>query len=126
MTIRDCFSAVRELRSVWALALGILAALAGVGTTGDLTGTTTMFYLTTTILSPTVERFLTMTHSIAAEAASIIAGRISGMARLGSIAQARAFMPALGAYQHFMDRPLQVASPVCTPAPSAALIMAAP
>lgn len=64
-----------------------LAGLAGDGITGDLTGTTTIFFLTTITLNPIAERFSTTMLSIAAEVASIIAG-------LTSVTTVSAFMAA--------------------------------
>ena len=61
----------------WDLVSASLADLAGDGTTGDLTGITTIFFLTTATLNPIAERFSTTMRSIADEAASIIAGLIS-------------------------------------------------
>src|SRR5713226_1512129 len=54
-----------ELRLDWVLALVSLAGLAGAGTTGDLTGITTVSFSTTTATYPTAESSSTATTSIA-------------------------------------------------------------
>src|SRR5438105_15685806 len=51
--IRDCTLQARVLRLVSALASASLAGLAGVGTTGDLIGITTVFFSLFTAPSPT-------------------------------------------------------------------------
>src|SRR5207244_11270389 len=51
--IRDCTLQVRVLRLVSALASASLAGLAGVGTTGDLIGITTVSFSIITATSPT-------------------------------------------------------------------------
>ena len=63
--IRDCFLPARELRLAWALELAISAGLVGDGTTGDLTGITTMSFITTTLTCPTAESLPITTPSIA-------------------------------------------------------------
>src|ERR1700682_4139214 len=63
--IRDCSLRVRESRLGWALESAILAGSVGDGTTGDLTGITTMSFITTTLTSPTAGSSLITTPSIA-------------------------------------------------------------
>src|SRR5260221_3997759 len=87
MNIPDCSWPDQELSLAWVLALVSLAALAGDGTTGDLTGITTMSSLITTTLNRTAELSSTTMPSIADEATSTIAGLILGTA-------ARTFMAA--------------------------------
>src|SRR3989441_13148984 len=53
--IRDCTLQVRVLRLVLALASASLVGLAGVGTTGDLIGITTVSFSIITATSPTAE-----------------------------------------------------------------------
>jgi hypothetical protein len=57
----------------WALELAISAGLAGDGTTGDLTGITTMSFITTTLMYPTAESSPITTPSIAGARTSIMA-----------------------------------------------------
>ena len=64
--IRDCTLPGRELRLASALALATSAVLAGVGTTGDMTGITTASPSTTTATFPTAESSSIVTTSIAA------------------------------------------------------------
>src|SRR5689334_2917881 len=80
--IPACTGRRRELVSAWVLALVSLAASAGDGTTGTLTGVTTISVLITTTSKPIAELFSTMKHSIAGGAALIIDGRTLGMAQL--------------------------------------------
>src|ERR1700686_1431004 len=63
--IPDCFLPARELRLGWALEWASTAGLAGDGTTGDLTGITTMSFTTTTRTYPTAEFSSIATTSIA-------------------------------------------------------------
>src|ERR1700680_2280159 len=65
--IPDCFLPARELRLGWALEWASMAGLAGDGTTGDLTGITTMSSTTTTRTCPTAEFSSIATTSIARE-----------------------------------------------------------
>jgi hypothetical protein len=53
--IPDCFLPVQELRLGWALESASMAGSVGAGTTGDLTGTTTASFTTTTGTYPTAE-----------------------------------------------------------------------
>src|SRR6266852_3164694 len=71
--IRDCFLAARESRLGWALELAISAGLVGDGTIGDLTGITTMSFITTTLTYPTAESSPITTPSIAGARTSIMA-----------------------------------------------------
>src|SRR6266849_652280 len=71
--IQDCTLAALELRLGWALELVISAGLVGDGTTGDLTGITTMSFITTTLTYPTVESSPITTPSIAGARTSIMA-----------------------------------------------------
>src|ERR1700730_722340 len=63
--IQDCTLPARELHLGWALELAILADLVGDGTTGDLTGITTMSFITTTLTYPTAKSSPITTLSIA-------------------------------------------------------------
>src|ERR1700694_438145 len=62
---RDCFLPCPVSRLAPALELAILAGLVGDGTTGDLTGITTMSFITTTLTYPTAESSPITTLSIA-------------------------------------------------------------
>jgi hypothetical protein len=62
--ILDCFLPVRELGLGWALESASMADLAGDGITGDLTGTTTMSFTTTTHTYLTAEFSSIATTSI--------------------------------------------------------------
>src|SRR3984893_14942263 len=70
--IQDCTLPARELHLGWALELAILADLVGDGTTGDLTGITTMSFITTTLTYPTVESSPITTPSIVGVPTSIM------------------------------------------------------
>src|SRR2546430_3193878 len=73
--IRDCTLQVRVLRLVSALASATLAGLAGVGTTGDLIGITTVSFSIITATSPTAESSSIATTLIArVRAAGSMAG----------------------------------------------------
>jgi hypothetical protein len=62
--IQDFFLPVRELRLGWASESASMAGMVGDGTTGDLTGITTVSFTTTTHTSPTAEFSSTATTSI--------------------------------------------------------------
>src|SRR4029077_7383411 len=81
--IPACTGRRQELDSALAFVLVFLGGLGGVGTTGTLTGGTTISVLITTTLKPTAGPFSTTRHSIAAGAASTIAGRTSVTAQSG-------------------------------------------
>src|SRR3989441_12914173 len=73
--IRDCTLQVRVLRLVLALASASLVGLAGVGTTGDLIGITTVSFSIITATSPTAESSSIATTLIArVRAAGSMAG----------------------------------------------------
>src|SRR5438132_4997780 len=75
--IRDCTLQVRVLRLVSALASASLAGLAGVGTTGDLIGITTVSFSIITATSPTAESSSIATTLIAlVRAAASMAGPV--------------------------------------------------
>src|SRR5947208_16309553 len=75
--IRDCTLQVRVLRLVSALASASLVGLAGVGTTGDLIGITTVSFSIITATSPTAESSSIATTLIArVRAAGSVAGPV--------------------------------------------------
>src|SRR2546421_5633755 len=79
--IRDCTLQVRVLRLVSALASASLAGLAGVGTTGDLIGITTVSFSIITATSPTAVSSSIVTTSIArvrAAEPAFAAGALAG------------------------------------------------
>src|SRR3977135_4083572 len=109
--IRDSSLLVRELRLGWALESASMAGLVGDGTTGDLTGITTVSFTTTTPISPTAEFSSTATTSITRED---FAGAVDFTAAL----------PAVGALPHRrMELPRHTRSLATTRARSADLIM---
>src|SRR5437899_13087943 len=77
IVILDCTLQVRVLRLVSALASASLAGLAGVGTTGDLIGITTVSFSIITATSPTAESSSIATTLIArVRAAGSMAGPV--------------------------------------------------
>src|SRR6266446_8429477 len=89
--IQDCSLTARESRLASALESAILAALAGAGTIGDLTGITTMSFTTTTLMYPIAESSLITTPSIAsARTSSMVADfRVDTDFRVEALAEIR-------------------------------------
>src|SRR5690349_20166139 len=84
--IRDSTLQVRVLRLASALALASLAGLAGVGTTGDLIGITTVYFSITTATYPTAESSSIVTTLIArARAAGFMAEPASAAGALRGV-----------------------------------------
>src|ERR1700730_4264538 len=102
--IRECSSGL-EFTSAWESASELSAALVGVGTIGEPTGTTTRWYTTTTPTTPTAR------PSIAVEDLAIIVISMADL-RVTDLTVAHRWVQA--AYP-----------PEIIPAPSAASIMAA-
>src|SRR5712692_7402137 len=92
--IRDCFLAARESRLGWALELAISAGLVWDGTIGDLTGISTMSFITTTLTYPTAESSPITTPSFAgARTSSTLAGFMAeANFRAGVLAEVRVSM----------------------------------
>src|SRR5947208_4443642 len=118
--IRDCTLQVRVLRLVSALASASLAGLAGVGTTGDLIGITTVSFSIITATSPTAVSSSIATTLIAhVRAAGSMAGPVfaAGARRgVGGLVEAQSRSSRLQR---------RTAQPPAIRARSAALIMGA-
>src|SRR6266404_871787 len=92
--IQDCSLTAPELRLASALESAFLADLAGVGTIGDLTGITTMSFITTTLMFPTAESSPITTPSIASARTSIMVAdfRVDTDFRVEALAEIRGSM----------------------------------
>jgi hypothetical protein len=126
--IRDCFLTARELGLGWALELAISAGLVGDGTTGDLTGITTMLFITTTLTYPTAGSSPITTPSIAGARTSIMVAdfMVEADFRAEALAEIRGSMDQLRSMDsqpRNMDSRRLMPSPAVIPARSAALIM---
>jgi hypothetical protein len=132
--IQDCTLPARELHLGWALESAISAGSVGDGTTGDLTGITTMSFITTTLTSPTAGSSLITTPSIARmETITAADFRVDTDFRAAALAEIRGAMvqPSnMDLQPHSMDSQLRntdlrrrMFSPAVIPARSAALIM---
>jgi hypothetical protein len=92
--IQDCTLPARALHLGWALESAISADSVGDGTTGDLTGITTMSFITTTLTYPTAESSPITTPSIAGARTSITLAGFMAEAdfRAGVLAEVRVSM----------------------------------
>src|SRR5713226_5814208 len=119
--IRDCSLRARESRLASALESAILADLAGAGTIGDLTGITTMSFITTTLTFRTAESSLITTRSTASARTAIMV--VDFMVEADFRAEALAEIRGSTDQLRNMDSRHLMPSPAVIPARSAALIM---
>ena len=119
--IRDCTLPDRVSHLVSALESASLAALAGVGTTGDMIGIATVSSTTTTPISPTAESLLITTPSITPAGTSITVEDFKAGVRL-EVRRSMDQHRSTDSQRRNMDPWRRMSSLVVIPARSGALI----